>query len=81
MFEEVPSIKDSKTDEKRTTRGRAIGVHVRAPQAETGKLAEPSHGRALVAHGLCACARAAVRRAGCVISLFFRSLYCSFASF
>ena len=33
-FEEAPSIKNSRTEENRTTHGRATGVHGRAPQAE-----------------------------------------------
>jgi len=36
-FEDVPGIKDSRTEQNRTTHGRATGVHGRAPRAESAQ--------------------------------------------
>ena len=41
-FEEAPSIKNSRTEENRTTHGHAAGVHGRAPQAERPQVGTPA---------------------------------------
>ena len=49
-FEEAPSIKNSRTEENRTTHGHAAGVHGRAPQAERPQAGTPVHGTRTAVH-------------------------------